>query len=1041
MRRFEADSEGDTVARFRKDGCCGASNHAFPTFQVMLEKLITQVTNETPFFSPSQSASICPNINRVGKRRVFAMFASVFCVSAICFLQIVFPLCATAQQGLQPVGLQVEYQTEPLGIETKTPRFSWKLTDPSFTKGQKQTAFRIFIASSKDSLMKSNADVWDSGVIKSEEPVLAAYNGKNTLKSSREYYWQVLVYGKNGNQSALSPPARFVTGLLAPKDWEGSTWIKHPTAQRTQHTWFRKSIHLDNKAHAVFAHVASLGHHEIYINGQKADDSVLAPALTNLKKRLFYVTYDISKLLKKGNNTVAIWFAAGWTSYDCLKLEPLLRVKINGIDSAGKAVTFNSDSKWRCAISNSSDTVRIFSFNNNGGEIVDARIENPQWNKPDFNDSRWENVATKDYDVELTSQDIPPSRFIEEIPAKKIVDIGNGRYKIDFGKNFSGWLNLKFHGLSAGDKVTIGSADDENTFCDFNIRNFFISAGKDGEAFQNRFNYIAGRYANISLSAAEKAGSKIEIKKAIYGKLDEKTATLDVTEAVKKIIAAGRTHFAVKEIKRTINDPKFGFAKTLKIECKVDGKTKTISVPESGMVSFANNEWKRPPRLEDCTAYAVSSDLKRTGHFNSSNQLFNKIYQTDIWTFFANTQEGYTSDCPHRERCGYGEVATACSWGIGLPYLDAGAYYKKVIRDWADVQIADGWGRHVAPQPNDIHWGGAMWASAGMNVAMHHYQHFNDKKIIEMIYPTAKRWLEFLNNNTRNGILQQYRRHNKGHFLGDWLAPHSRSEFGTSIQAVYFNSCVYAMNLETFIGFAKLLGRSDDAALYSERLKQLRVAIHAKFYNAEKATYCTGTQVQNAFALLTGVTPEKERKRVMAYIHNDLNGPHPYFDMGSSGLTVLLKYFVANFEERKTVARVLNKTEFPGYGYFIDKGETTWPEDWKINVPSKIHTCYTGIAGWLMKGLCGIRPDEANSGYKHFIIRPAIIDETDFAEGSVDSPYGRIFSRWARQKGTNGGKDEITLTVIVPPSTTATVYVNENPTKVTSGKHEFQWRI
>jgi alpha-L-rhamnosidase len=333
-----------------------------------------------------------------------------------------------------------------------------------------------------------------------------------------------------------------------------------------------------------------------------------------------------------------------------------------------------------------------------------------------------------------------------------------------------------------------------------------------------------------------------------------------------------------------------------------------------------------------------------------------------------------------------------------------------------------------------------MWSSAGMNVAQHHYQHYGDKEIIETVYPTAKRWLEFLHANTKDGLLEQYHKRNKGnHFLGDWLAPHSRSERGNSVEAVYFNNCVYAMNLETFIGFAKLLGHEDDVTFYSDRLNKLRPAIHAKFYNIENATYCTETQVQNAFALLTNVTPDNERAKVATFIHNDLNGKHPYFDMGSSGLTVLLKYFVANSEEGKTVAKILNKTEFPGYGYFVDQGENTWSEDWKIDVPSKIHTCYTGIAGWLIKGLCGIQPDAEHSGYKHSIIRPVIVDEATFAEASVESPYGQIFCRWTRQNDKDKNKDNVTLSVIIPPNTTATIYVDGKPIEVSAGKYEFQW--
>ncbi|MDR2287015.1 MAG: hypothetical protein LBE04_06020, partial [Prevotellaceae bacterium] len=210
--------------------------------------------------------------------------------------------------------------------------------------------------------------------------------------------------------------------------------------------------------------------------------------------------------------------------------------------------------------------------------------------------------------------------------------------------------------------------------------------------------------------------------------------------------------------------------------------------------------------------------------------------------------------------------------------------------------------------------------------------------------------------------------------------------------------------------------------LYSERLAALRPAIHAEFYDPNTGNYCDGNQVQQAFAVITGIANDSIRTQVEASIANNMLNEKKYFDMGSSGLTVLLHYLADRSETAGITASILNKTEFPGYGYFIDQGESTWPEDWKIDVPSKIHTCYTGIAGWLTKGLCGIQPDEKNAGYKHFIIKPFIVTEVDFAEATVGSPYGEILSRWERKD------NKIILSVTVPPNTSATVYIPASQT-------------
>jgi alpha-L-rhamnosidase len=112
----------------------------------------------------------------------------------------------------------------------------------------------------------------------------------------------------------------------------------------------------------------------------------------------------------------------------------------------------------------------------------------------------------------------------------------------------------------------------------------------------------------------------------------------------------------------------------------------------------------------------------------------------------------------------------------------------------------------------------------------------------------------------------------------------------------------------------------------------------------------------------------------------------------------------------------LTRTAEPGYGHFLERGETTWPEYWNVDVPSRIHTCYTGVSSWLTKGLAGIRPDPAHPGFQSFLIQPVVAGDLTFAEGQTESPYGTIRSRWER----NGGR--FILEVTIPPNSQATVH-------------------
>jgi alpha-L-rhamnosidase len=436
-------------------------------------------------------------------------------------------------------------------------------------------------------------------------------------------------------------------------------------------------------------------------------------------------------------------------------------VQLNAKTAGDRNVTLHSDRTWRCGTSSSENTGKV-KGHDNGGELIDARKYVPDWNAVGFDDSAWKPAAETALDLELSAHMLEPARFIEAIPAKSVTADGPV-YKVDMGKNFTGFLDIKLKGLSAGDEVTIQMNDDANTPQDSGQRCVFISNGGDGEVFRNRFNFIAGRYLTLT-----------------------------------------------------------------------------------GL--------KTAPPPADITGHALSTDVKRAGHFTSSSDLFNRIYETDMWTWRANLIEGFTMDCPHRERLGYGEVAFACAWGIALPNYETGALWTKQVRDWSDVQEESGRIPPIAPQINDFSFGGPMWSSAGLNVAWSFYQHYGDERILALTYPSSKRWLEFLHSHSADGLLQRYDMH-PGKFLGDWAAPGPRNERGDSPQALFFNNCVYAMNLENFIEIARILDKPDDVTLCRQRLAELKKNIHAKWFDPKKKRYMAGTHVQYAFAEFTGESP------------------------------------------------------------------------------------------------------------------------------------------------------------------------------------------
>ena len=116
------------------------------------------------------------------------------------------------------------------------------------------------------------------------------------------------------------------------------------------------------------------------------------------------------------------------------------------------------------------------------------------------------------------------------------------------------------------------------------------------------------------------------------------------------------------------------------------------------------------------------------------------------------------------------------------------------------------------------------------------------------------------------------------------------------------------------------------------------------------------------------------------------------------------------------------QTTAPSYGNLIAKGYETWPEYWE-GAPSRMHGCLNGIGGWFLRGVAGICPDEDAPGFRHFIIKPAIVGDLTWAKAHFDSIHGRIESSWKRENGL------LTLDITVPANTTATVYLPAQDTR------------
>ncbi len=428
------------------------------------------------------------------------------------------------------------------------------------------------------------------------------------------------------------------------------------------------------------------------------------------------------------------------------------------------------------------------------------------------------------------------------------------------------------------------------------------------------------------------------------------------------------------------------------------------------------------PKLADIKGYVVTNDRKQISTFESSNAQLNQIYQINLNTYIANTMDGILVDCPHRERRGWGEVTVAAMYGDALPNFESGAYMDQYTQYMRDAQFPDGQTRAVLNEEDRPF---LMWKANSPITFWETYRMLGDKKILEDNYESMQKWMTWLHNasnyETGGALKIGTRGERQMPGLGDWCTPRGNFwDSSNSPDAAHFNNCAYAFMLECSMNIAKALGKAEDVEMYANRLSIQQKAIHEISYDANTGKYLDGIQVNQAFALLAGVTPKEEKEKVTAQLVNNVLYDFPYYDTGSSGQALYTRYFLESGERMDLIYELLKDKHHPSYGYFLEQGHTTWPERWSAVGNSQIHTCYTGIGGYFIKGFGGIRPNPEQLGMQNIMIKPALVGDLTYANTTYESLYGNVVVNWKKEN------EGAIFHIEIPINTSAKIYLPAN---------------
>jgi alpha-L-rhamnosidase len=363
---------------------------------------------------------------------------------------------------MQVTRLTCEYADDPLGVDRPQPRLSWQIQ--SDRRSVVQSAYQILVATSPESLQGDLGDKWDSTRVSSDRSVNVLYGGR-PLTSAEICWWKVRVWDERGEASPWSQAARFEMGLLSSNDWRGQ-WITSPA--KASAPLLRREFELPGQVRRARLYMACLGWCELRLNGSKVGDHEMDPAPTwydnvlpcALGSRVLYVTHDVASLLVTGANAIGAMLGHGWYSSDTdqppgrkpFADRPAVLVQLNVELEDGHQLSVYTDQTWRTSPG------PVTANDMAEGEHYDARLEQPGWDCPGFDQSRWTQAqAVKAPTGRLVAQSVEPIKVTRRLRPVRMLRSGPDSVIFDLGQYISGRTELRVRG-SRGHKVLLRHA-------------------------------------------------------------------------------------------------------------------------------------------------------------------------------------------------------------------------------------------------------------------------------------------------------------------------------------------------------------------------------------------------------------------------------------------------------------------------------------------------------------------------------------------------------------------------------------------------------
>ena len=741
-------------------------------------------------------------------------------------------------------------------------------------------------------------------------------------------------------------------------------------------------------------YVTARGIYEIQLNGERVGEDYYNPGLTQYNKTHMYQTYDVTNLLKPGDNVLGALLGEGWwsglLSFGSIwnhfgdRQSLLAKLVVRYADGSIQVVK-SRPGEWKYF---GGGPVLYSSLDL--GEVHDARREAlvDGWSTPAYDDRAWETArevplpgtafvgsvtdfrgrtTTIDYeDMSLVGQIGNGAGVFETLTAKTVTEVRAGVYVYDMGQNIVGVPRITF---------------------------------RDGRA---------GR--RIVLRAAE----------MLYPALDESGPNVGMIMQENYRAALSQDVYVMKDGPQVFQ-PRF---------------------TSRGYQFLEITGIDEPLPLEAVEGVAISSVLSLTADYRTSNPRVDRLWSNLVWSNVDNFLS-IPTDCPQRnERMGWsGDISVFSRTATYVSHADQ--FLRRHMFAMRDVQDESGRFTDIAPIGGGF--GGVLWGSAGITVPWEVYLQYDDRALLEEHYDAMAAYVDYLETT-----LDESTALSTDNTLGDWLGPQN-NQLGPD----FLVTAYHVYDLWIMARTAEILGREADARRYGLMHEARKAFFNERFVNEDHKTVglvggrrpfgpptdtpaewkVADTQTSYAVGLALGAFADQTRPLMAKALAEAVERPNvdddgvrrPEYSLMTGFIgTAWINKALSDSGRHDLAYRLLQNDRYPSWLYAVDQGATTiWERLNGYTVESGFggnnsmnsfnHYSFGAVGQWMMAYSLGIQRDEP--GFKRFVLQPQPdpTGEMTWAKGHYDSMYGRIESAWSVE-----GR-RLTYRATVPANTAATL--------------------